>query len=146
VIPIHVPALRERQEDIPLLISYFLNLKSVKLKRIVPEISKGLFIKLSGYHWPGNIRELENFIEKYVNLGGDLSFDPETFANDAIQEKQQTTNSGNLNKTVVSLAETEKQAIISALQFTNRNISHTAKALSISRNALYEKMKRHGIE
>jgi transcriptional regulator with PAS, ATPase and Fis domain len=143
VIPIHLPALRERREDIPLLISYFLNLKSVKLKKTAPEIEKELFIRLTWYDWPGNIRELENFIEKYVNLSGDLSFDPETFS----QQKESTKSvkfTSDSNE-VVTLAEAERNAILIALESTSRNISHTARALGISRNALYEKMKRLGI-
>lgn len=143
VIPIHLPALRERREDIPLLISYFLNLKSVKLKKTAPEIEKDLFIRLTWYEWPGNIRELENFIEKYVNLSGDLSFDPETFS----QQKESTISvkfTSDSNE-VVTLSEAERNAILIALESTSRNISHTARALGISRNALYEKMKRLGI-
>lgn len=145
VIPIHLPALRERREDIPLLISYFLNLKSVKLKKSTPEISKDLFIRLTGYHWPGNIRELENFIEKYVNLGGDLSFDPESFSAGKQRTSKDATGNDKPGGTILNLAEAEKQTILSALRATESNISQTARLLGISRNALYEKMKRHGI-
>jgi len=145
VIPIHLPALRERREDIPLLISYFLNLKSVKLKKSTPEISKDLFIRLTGYHWPGNIRELENFIEKYVNLGGDLSFDPESFSAEKKSASKESYGNDKPGGTILNLAEAEKQTILSALRATESNISQTARLLGISRNALYEKMKRHGI-
>lgn len=145
VIPIHLPALRERREDIPLLISYFLNLKSVKLKKNTPEISKDLFIRLTGYHWPGNIRELENFIEKYVNLGGDLSFDPESFSTGKQRASEDAAGNGKSGETILNLAEAEKQTILAALGATESNISQTARLLGISRNALYEKMKRHGI-
>ncbi len=145
VIPIHLPALRERREDIPLLISYFLNLKSVKLKKNTPEINKDLFIRLTGYHWPGNIRELENFIEKYVNLGGDLSFDPESFSAGKQGASKDAAGNGKSGETILNLAEAEKQTILAALGATESNISQTARLLGISRNALYEKMKRHGI-
>lgn len=145
VIPIHIPPLRDRREDIPILIRYFLHLKSVRLKKTVPEISKPLFTDLIQYEWPGNIRELENFIEKYVNLGGDLSFDPDSFTS-----RKSTTDPAAIpvNPGIVgipSLAVTEKEAILAALESFAHNISHTAKALGISRNALYEKIKRHGI-
>lgn len=144
VIPIHIPALRDRREDIPLLIRYFLELKSVRLQKAAPLIPKQLFIELTHYDWPGNIRELENYIEKFVNLGGDLSFDTEAFtAQKSYTEQPVITevNSGN----VPSLAETEKEAIRHALKAFSNNISHTSKALGISRNALYEKIKRLGV-
>lgn len=142
VIPIHIPALRERREDIPILIQYFLNLKAIKLDKKVPEISKALYVELIQYEWPGNIRELENFIEKYVNLDGDLSFarDAGSGASQSIAEVVHPSGSA-----VRSLAATEKEAIRAALDAYSENISQTAKVLGISRNALYEKIKRHGI-
>jgi len=144
VIPIHIPALRDRREDIPLLIRYFLELKSVRLQKAAPSIPKQLFIELTHYDWPGNIRELENYIEKFVNLGGDLSFDTEAFTAQKSYVEQPVTKELIIGK-VPSLAETEKEAIRYALKAFANNISHTAKALGISRNALYEKMKRLGV-
>lgn len=146
VIPIHIPPLRERREDIPILIRYFLNLKSVRLKMTVPEIDKPLFTDLIKYDWPGNIRELENFIEKYVNLGGDLSFDSDEFTTLHSSTVQSVNPSKSAGDQILSLAETEKEAIKTALESFSNNISHTAKALGISRNALYEKIKRHGVK
>ncbi|HAH58078.1 MAG: sigma 54-interacting transcriptional regulator [Lentimicrobiaceae bacterium] len=142
VIPIHIPALRERREDIPILIQYFLNLKAIKLDKMVPEISKPLYTELVQYEWPGNIRELENFIEKFVNLDGDLSFETEPHSGSPLPLTEAVNAS---NNTVRSLAATEKDAIREALNAFSDNISQTAKALGISRNALYEKIKRHGI-
>jgi transcriptional regulator of acetoin/glycerol metabolism len=142
VIPIHIPALRERREDIPILIQYFLNLKAIKLNKMVPEISKPLFTELIQYEWPGNIRELENFIEKYVNLDGDLSFEIEPHSGSPLPLTEVVNAS---NNTVRSLAAAEKEAIRIALNAFSDNISQTAKALGISRNALYEKIKRLGI-
>jgi transcriptional regulator with PAS, ATPase and Fis domain len=75
VIPITIPPLRERSEDIPLLINYFLNSKAIRLKKEVPSIDKQTYELLLRYKWPGNIRELENFIEKTVNLNGRILFD-----------------------------------------------------------------------
>ncbi|GAB1402859.1 sigma-54-dependent Fis family transcriptional regulator [Lentimicrobium sp.] len=142
VIPMHIPALRERREDIPILIKYFLNLKAIKLDKMVPEISKPLFTELIQYEWPGNIRELENFIEKYVNLDGDLSFETEPHNGSTLPVSDSISKT---DTTVKSLAAAEKQAIRTALHACENNISQTAKVLGISRNALYEKIKRHGI-
>ena len=142
VIPIHIPALRERREDIPILIQYFLNLKAIKLDKMVPEISKPLYTELIQYEWPGNIRELENFIEKYVNLDGDLSFERDA---GSVTSQPLADAVHSSNKVVRSLAEVEKDAIRKALNACSDNISQTAKVLGISRNALYEKIKRHGM-
>ena len=142
VIPIHIPALRERREDIPILIQYFLNLKAIKLDKMVPEISKPLYTEIMQHDWPGNIRELENFIEKYVNLDGDLSFER---GSDSGKSKPITEVAQISNSEARSLAEVEKDAIHIALNACDNNISQTAKVLGISRNALYEKIKRHGI-
>lgn len=145
VIPVYIPPLRDRREDIPLLIRYFLNLKSVRLKKNVPEISKQLFTSLIQYHWPGNIRELENFIEKYVNLDGDLSFDPASMKDENTLSSIADPTGIKQKPAIFSLADTEKQAIANALGHFSNNISRTAMALGISRNALYEKIKRHGL-
>lgn len=145
VIPVYIPPLRDRREDIPLLIRYFLNLKSVRLKKNVPEISKQLFTSLIQYHWPGNIRELENFIEKYVNLDGDLSFDPASMKDENALSSIADPTGIKQKPAIFSLADTEKQAIANALGHFSNNISRTAMALGISRNALYEKIKRHGL-
>lgn len=66
--PIHVPALRERKEDIPLLIDHFVNKSCSELNRISPHFDKDVIEALMDYHWPGNIRELENFIERIIIL------------------------------------------------------------------------------
>lgn len=142
VIPIHIPALRERREDIPILMQYFLNLKAIKLDKMVPEISKPLYTEIIQHDWPGNIRELENFIEKYVNLDGDLSFER---GSDSGKPKPIAEAVDSSDTRVQSLAEVEEDAIRMALDACEYNITHTAKALGISRNALYEKIKRHGI-
>ena len=81
VIPIEVPPLRERLEDIAQLAQQFVTLSAQRLKRPVPRLTEADLLKLQGYHWPGNIRELQNVIERAVILSqaNRLSFDlPET--------------------------------------------------------------------
>ncbi len=145
VIPMLMPPLRDRREDIPILIRYFLHLKSVRLRKNVPEISKPLFEKLMNYDWPGNIRELENFIEKYVNLDGRLSA-----SMIGLQTIQKLSLPGSTPAIPVkelrlsSLSEIESNAIEASLTACANNISRTARVLGISRNALYQKMKKYG--
>jgi len=77
VFPIRVPPLRERKEDIPSLVYYFINKKSKQLKlQAAPEIASGAIDRLMSYHWPGNVRELENVVERelILNKGESLSF------------------------------------------------------------------------
>ncbi len=74
VIPIKLPPIRERKGDLPILIKYFLKSKSIKLNKPIPHIKEDVYSNMLKYNWPGNIRELENFIENIVNLKGDSSF------------------------------------------------------------------------
>ncbi|MCO5255237.1 MAG: hypothetical protein M9926_00635 [Lentimicrobium sp.] len=80
-----------------------------------------------------------------MNLGGDLSFDPESFSAEKKSASKESSGNDKPGGTILNLAEAEKQTILSALRATESNISQTARLLGISRNALYEKMKRHGI-
>jgi sigma-54 dependent transcriptional regulator, acetoin dehydrogenase operon transcriptional activator AcoR len=159
VIPVYIPPLRKRREDIPMLINFFLNLKSVKLRKQLPDMDNRLFKKLVYYDWPGNVRELENFIEKYVNLDGNLRLADEFVSADITQtdstaEHELETES--MNETpvspvknpseVVSLVELEKDAIQRAVEVYERNMTKVAKALGISRNALYQKIKKYGLD
>ncbi|SDB81042.1 Transcriptional regulator of acetoin/glycerol metabolism [Williamwhitmania taraxaci] len=143
VIPITLPPLKDRKEDIPLLIKYFLNTKALKLKKSVPEVSNELYQKLLRHPWPGNIRELENFIEKLVNFDGNAevadlagTFSPR-LSESTLGPQAPTA------KPIRSLEQMEKEAIANALTALKGNISHIAKALGVSRNTLYLKMKKY---
>ena len=151
VIPIRLPSLRERKKDIGELIDYFLEMKSIKLNKNIRKLDKELLNNLLEYTWPGNIRELENTIENIVNLNGKLSLD--IFKEDkqvdkevefCLKEKCPKYKSFKLEKEF-NLATIEEKTIIRALNFNNQNISKTAKALGISRNTLYLKMKKYKI-
>ncbi len=158
VIPVYIPPLRNRREDIPMLISFFLSLKSVKLRKRMPDMDNKLFKKLVHYDWPGNVRELENFIEKYVNFDGKVQWADDLINMQGFREKPVSTASLSIADTalpkqsdddppkVISLEEMEKNAIIDAISVFDHNMTRVASALGISRNALYQKMKRHEIK
>lgn len=74
VIPIYVPPLRERKEDIEILMEHFLKVKAIKLGKPIPKIRHDIYEKIINYNWPGNVREMENCIENIVNLDGNTSF------------------------------------------------------------------------
>lgn len=162
VIPVYIPPLRKRREDIPMLINFFLSLKSVKLRKQLPDMDNKLFKKLVYYDWPGNVRELENFIEKYVNLEGNLAWEDEIMNPEVYRDKpekyEDVLSTGlsklpagnnedyNIQKPLVSLVELEREAIINAIRVLEGNMTRVAATLGISRNALYQKMKRYKID
>jgi transcriptional regulator with PAS, ATPase and Fis domain len=148
VIPLTIPTLCDRKEDIPLLIKYFMNLKSLKLQRKIPEMSNDLYLQLLAYNWPGNIRELENFIEKFINLEGNIDLAGVLFP---IQQGQNHANRNSVpdfvtdEEELLSLNELEHRAIVKTLAKLNHNMSQVAKSLGISRNTLYQKLKKYEI-
>ena len=148
VIPLRLPSLRERKEDIPMLINYFLQSKALKLNKDVPEISPEVYRFLLSYSWPGNVRELENFIEKTVNLNGNIVWD---VTKDQVKNLPNVgtaphRGSSSSKVTLTTLDEMEKRMIKEAIKELNSNISQVARTLGISRNTLYLKMKKYGID
>ncbi|MFA8449746.1 MAG: sigma-54-dependent Fis family transcriptional regulator [Bacteroidales bacterium] len=148
VIPLKLPSLKERATDVPILARYFLKLKAHKLKKPIPELSSEIHEILLKYDWPGNIRELENFIEKVVNLDGTIEIDSETkarFVDTPESDYPHLANAQN-NYVIKPLEDLEKDAITKAIKVLKGNVSKVAKALNISRNTLYLKMKKYNIE
>lgn len=153
VIPITLPPLRERKGDIEKLIEYFLRIKSFKLNKQIPQIKEDLYNSLLSYNWPGNIRQLENYIENIVNLDGHLSFD---LYEDCDEKKEEIVNkeiigiryyeSFEVQKDNFNLEGLENKTIKEAIKSYNHNMSKVAKALGISRNTLYLKIKKYKIE
>jgi sigma-54 dependent transcriptional regulator, acetoin dehydrogenase operon transcriptional activator AcoR len=150
VIPIKLPPLRERKGDIRKLIEYFLSMKSIKLEKDIPDISKDLFNRLLAYNWPGNIRQLENCIENIVNLNGELSADIidecEEKRNEILNIKNKDIIIEEAKEECFNLEEIEKIAIRNAIEHNKYNMTKTAKALGISRNTLYLKIKKYNLD
>lgn len=144
VIPVSIPPLRERKEDIPSLIKHFLNKKAKQLKKNKPNIKYRTLQDLLEYDWPGNIRELENHIEKIVNFNGDYPLErkSEKERQELIVPRGGTVSGGYITFT---LDEMERKTIIRTLKLMNGNISKTAKTLGIGRNTLYTKLKKYKI-
>ena len=140
VINIHMPPLRERMEDFPLLINYFIEKFNEKFKRGITSISSGAYNKLLSYNYPGNIRELENILEHAFVLcsGSEIKIEhlPGKFGHTQIEEK---TGEGN------PLINAEKRAIINVLQKCNGNRAQAAKELNIDKSTLWRKMKKYGL-
>lgn len=139
VFTIHIPPLRERIEDIPLLANYFLKKFTTSMNKKVTGISDEAMSFLMKYKWPGNVRELENAIERAVVV----------CRNDKIQldDLPFRISSNSLYSEVEdkSLSEVEKRHIALVLQENNWNISKSAEDLKIDRVTLYNKIKKYGL-
>jgi DNA-binding NtrC family response regulator len=138
-VEIRVPPLRERADDIPLLVDYFLQRYAVKYKRTGMRVEKSVINKLKKYGWPGNIRELQHAIERAVILNdGKVIQSAELLISgiSTIPKKDQHS---------LTLDEMEKQFIQQSLNDHEGNVSNTARTLGMTRTALYRRMKKHGL-
>ena len=143
VLPIRLPPLRERKEDIPLLVEHFLK-STAPLQKGKP-ITPGFLEALQGYDWPGNVRELQNTLHRYVSLG-EVDFPGERI-NSKISETSNFGDTINHGKMALdqAVADSEKAAILNALKNYEGHKVKTAAALGISRATLFNKMKKYGI-
>lgn len=138
-VEIRVPSLRERAEDIPLLLEYFLHRYSQKYKRQDMKVDKGMMTKLKKYHWPGNIRELQHAVERAVILNeGKVIQRVELLIHNAAHHPKKESQPQTLD-------EMEKRFILQSLDDHEGHVSNTAKTLGMTRTALYRRMKKHGL-
>ena len=140
VIPVNVPPLRERIEDIPLLVSYFIELFCYENGKRQKEISEGAMQLLMNYHWPGNIRELKNILERLIIMIPDDIIMPSD-VRDAIPVNDvpiEQTDGGSLRE---KLEAYEKQIVLKELHANNGNIAQTARVLQIDRANLHRKLR-----
>ena len=146
VIPIHLPPLRRRKDDIPLLVNHFLKKFNENLE---PAAQKGIsdesMESLVNYSWPGNVRELENVIERAVILeeGTEISLDS---IPDAIRYKERSSNHLIMNQAQVTLEELEREYLIKVLNETNWQKKKASQILGINASTLYRKIQRYGLE
>lgn len=141
VVRINLPPLRERKEDIPLLVNHFLNKYSDENNKPIPQIDPEVMDALVNYDWPGNVRELANVIERAVVLSpsGIISM---KHLPKRIQEK---TGWIKPQESSLNLLEVEKSLILKALNSTGWNQTKAAQILGITRKQLRTKMKNHGL-
>ena len=143
VLPLNLPPLRERREDIPLLVEHFLDKICSRNKIERKELDPAVLNKLMEYGWPGNVRELENVIERMILISTEKNIGPELVPPEIIDEAAMESRlKGSLT---LSVAGAEKETIIQALQRTGGNRTRAAKLLGISRASLYNKLKQYKI-
>ncbi len=140
VVGLHLPSLRERREDIPLLAKHFLRRYTIEINKKIERLAPAALELLMEYNWPGNVRELENAIERAVVIspGHELTGKDFTFLQP---------NPGFFNEpSSRNLQELEKQHIHRILEENHWNVSKTAVDLGIDRVTLYNKIKKYGFE
>jgi DNA-binding NtrC family response regulator len=153
VIPLEVPTLRERKDDIPILAMKFLEEFSAKYEKYFYDFSADAMERLIEYGWPGNVRELKNTIEQIValNTGSQVlpRFLPDRLLNATPKPKVQYIDSeddgGNGVRKVLRLHELEKQAILQALKICHGNIGEASRKLGLGQATLYRKIKKYGL-
>ncbi len=136
VVPIHLPPLRERREDIPLLIDHFSEKICTQMKKKV-EFTPAVLQHLVDYGWPGNIRELENMIERLITVSVKKKIDIEDLPFN-LKQKKKTWSPTSLKNVV---AASEKEHILRVLELTNNRKKDAAKLLGITPKTLWQKMK-----
>jgi DNA-binding NtrC family response regulator len=142
VINIRIPPLRERREDIPLLARSFIERLSHELGRNVTDITEGALEFLMDQSWPGNVRQLENVIERAMVTCKNRVLAEENFG---FLSRDKSATDGWAVPTSLPLHEVEKQVISATLQRTEGNIKEAAAILGIDRSTLYGKLKRYDI-
>jgi transcriptional regulator with PAS, ATPase and Fis domain len=148
VIPVELPPLRERLEDLPLLVDYILGRHSVARERDIRQVSPKVLDQMLAYHWPGNIRELENILERaIVKCTGvaleevDLPVPPQR----VLDVQFVNANSGGDMSLKQYLAHSEKDYLRGLLIKYKGGIGPTAKEAKVDNKTLYRKMRRHGL-
>ena len=143
LITIHLPALRERKEDIPLLVRYFAD-KQMKQNGLPPvEFSSDAMQFLMRLPYPGNIRELKNLVERTILMNMKPVLEAADF--EAQYQRIDSSREASANLNGLTLEEIERRTILHTLQLHNGNLSQVAIALGISRAALYRRLEKYGI-
>jgi two-component system response regulator HydG len=139
IITMHMPPLRRRKDDIPLLVDHFLEKYSREMAKKVDHISSSTLKLLTHYDWPGNVRELENAIERAVVLSKSRTLNDEAFA--FLQPPARTAASGRR-----ALKEMEKRHIEQILNECNWNVTEAARILEVNRVTLHRMIKRYDLK
>jgi DNA-binding NtrC family response regulator len=161
VVPIRLPSLRERATDIPLLVMHFIRKFNARLKKEIDGVEPAALVHLTSYPWPGNIRELENVIERAVLFcdgrelrlsdlpaevqGSSAGATPTSTPLPPLSSEPSSPSDGLKEQVKAAMSRLERELIVRALEQTNGNVTHAARLLKISRKGLQLKMKELGL-
>jgi DNA-binding NtrC family response regulator len=140
VINIHLPSLRQRKDDIPLLIECFLEILNVEIGKNVSGVTSDTMQILMDYSWPGNVKELENSIQHAFLLAKGEKVERELLPSRILHEVLKEKNEG-----ITSFEENEKRFLMKILQENNWNKLKVAKQLNVSRSTLYSKLNKYNL-
>lgn len=144
VIPIHVPPLRQRKEDIPLLARSFFNRLQLKSEKPIDGISNEALEALVNYHWPGNVRELRSAFEYAFVSCRESMIQPGHFPGTIINHTQNACLQA--PNPAQSIEDIKRQRLVQTLRSVKGNQAETARQLGISRTSVWKQMKRYGID
>jgi DNA-binding NtrC family response regulator len=140
-VTIRVPPLRERPDDVPVLVEHFVALYARKYRRPAPAITEAAMERLCEARWPGNVRELRHAVERAVILTGGDVLDADAFPPATAPVAAASPAPGD---EVLNLEEVERAAVEKALRKHRWNVSHAARELGITRTSLYRRMEKYG--
>ena len=143
VIPIEIPLLKDRPSDIPLLVNHFLEMASEKTKR-KKTISKEAMDLMMGYEWVGNVRELENIIERAIVLQDSDTIEVWDIS-DKVRFYSKRKGKIDLDREKITLEELEREYVISVLEETGWQKKKASEILGINASTLYRKIQRYGL-
>ncbi len=144
-VEIHLPPLRERPEDIPLLVEAFVRRFAQQMDKPAPQISEDTMRALVQHDWPGNVRQVLNVCQNMVVVCDSEKLEPRHLPSE-IQSTEGDAATGTSFEGAVSLDQLEKQAIRNALKLTSGNREQAAKMLGIGERTLYRKLKEYGLK
>ncbi|MFO7828777.1 MAG: sigma-54 dependent transcriptional regulator [Bacteroidales bacterium] len=139
-VEIHLPPLRDRVSDIPLLANHFLGIYAKKYRKKIKGISSDALKKLSQYQWPGNVRELQHAIERAIIMSDSDSLQPDDFILSSRNDKV-----GELELDTYNLDDIEKSVIVKVLKQNQGNVSQAASMLGLTRTSLYRRMEKYDL-
>lgn len=140
-VEVKVPPLRDRLEDLPLLIDHFLNIYCKKYNMPLKRVNSSTLKRLEKHSWPGNIRELQHAVERAVIMSESQVLEP----NDFFLSQMEDSSSSDLSATTLNLEETEKILIRKVIDKHGGNISKAAKELGLTRASLYRRIEKYGL-
>jgi two-component system response regulator AtoC len=142
VLPIHMPPVRERKEDIPLLVDFFMERYNQQAGKSVEKVDEKALEILMNYHWPGNVRELENYVERAVVVSKKSVLTGADFPKELVYPPGETSDPEGGQ----SLAQAEKSLILKTLRECNDNRTKAAEKLGITTRTLRNKLKEYGMK
>jgi len=140
-VSIRLPPLRERRDDIPVLVDHFLGVHGRKYRRRITGVTHAAMAMLCEYPWPGNVRELAHAVERAIILSSSDPLDEAAFRLTAAPSSAEPLAGGDL----LNLEQLEQAAVTRALRKHSWNVSHAARELGITRTSLYRRMEKYGL-